>query len=235
MAFEVIPAIDVASGRLALHSPGGPTPTDAFGGDALTAARAYAAAGARWLHVVDMDLAFHGEPRNLAIVRAIAHLGPKVQASGGVRSSDDIEALLVAGARRVVLGSGALTDEESVAEQISRFGSRLVVGIEVVDDRIRSRGEVTIELPLAETLGWLVSSGAQAFLVTALARLSSREGPDVASVKRVVRSGRPVVAAGGISTLDDLDRLRRAGAVGAVVGRAVLEGDLDLPAALALG
>lgn len=233
--FEVIPAIDVAGGRLALYTPDGPAPSDAHGGDPLSAARAYAAAGVRRVHVVDMDLAFEGEARNLDVVRAIATLGVLVQASGGVRSARDVSSLLEAGAGRVVLASSALGDASTVLEAIDRFAGRLLIGIEVDGGRIVARGSVPVDLPLVETLGWLVAAGAPAFLVTAVSRVATLRGPDVATVRRVVRTGRSVIAAGGVSSIADLRALRAAGAAGAVVGRAALEGGLDLADAVAPG
>ena len=232
MSFEVIPAIDVAGGRLALFTPRGRAPARAFDGDPLAAARAYADAGARRVHVVDLDLAFDGVARNVETVREIAALGLWVQGSGGVRTMAHARSLLEAGADRVVLGSGSLRDEEAALDAIAALGERATVGIDVDDGRIRSRGAAAVDLPLVETLGWLVAAGASSFLVTAVARVGSLRGPDVSTVKRVVRSGRPVLAAGGIATLDDLRALRRAGATGVVVGRAALEGGLDLRDAL---
>ena len=235
MGFEVIPAIDVSAGRLASYSPAGPVPESAFDGDPLAAAGDYAAAGARWVHVVDLDLAFDGVARNLDVVRAIVALGVRVQASGGIRTIAHADAALDAGAARVVLGSGGLGEATGALDTIERFPGRVVVGIDVDDGRIRSRGADGVDLPLVETLGWLVAGGAPAFLVTAVARVGSLMGPDAVVVKRVVRAGRPVIAAGGISSVEDLEALRASGASGAVVGRAALEGGLDLERALSLG
>lgn len=232
MAFDVLPAIDIAAGRLASYTSRGPAASDAFGGDPIAAARSHIEAGVRWLHVVDMDLAFDSEARNLDVVREIALLGLPVQASGGISSADDVQAMLDAGARRVVLGSRALADEASTLDVMRRFSDRLVVGVEIDEGRIRSRGARPVDLPLAETLGWLVAGGAHAFLATTVARVGTLVGPDVNTVKRVVRAGKPVLAAGGIARIDDLRALRRVGAAGAIVGRAALEGDLDLAAAL---
>ena len=234
MRFEVIPAIDVAGGRLARYTPDGPAPVEAFGGDPEAAARSLAAAGARWVHVVDLDLAFDGEVRNLDVVRSVAGSSVRVQASGGLRRLADAEAMLDAGAHRVVLGSGALSDEAATVDLLRRLGDRVVVGVEVQEGRIRSRAALPVDLPLAETLGWLVVAGAPSFLVTAVARVGTLRGPDVETVRRVVRAGRPVLAAGGISSLADLRALRRAGAIGTVVGRAALEEGFDLEQALAL-
>ena len=126
MSFEVIPAIDVAGGRLASYSPAGPSRSQAFGGDPLGAARAYAAAGVVWVHVVDLDLAFEGEARNLEIVREIASLGLRVQASGGVREIGDVESMLAAGAGRVVLGSAALAGTSRATAAIDTPADRSV-------------------------------------------------------------------------------------------------------------
>jgi phosphoribosylformimino-5-aminoimidazole carboxamide ribonucleotide (ProFAR) isomerase len=233
MAFEVIPALDLAAGRLAVVTADGPAPATAYDGDPVAAASAAIAAGARWLHVVDTDLAFGGRPDNLGVIGSIAEMDVRVQASGGIRTGEQVRAMLDAGARRVVLGSGALTDEADALRTIETLSGSIVVGIEVDEGRIRSRGAVPVDLPLAETLGWLVAGGAPRFLVTAVDRVGRLGGPDVGVVKRVVRSGRPVIAAGGVAGLDDLRAIRRAGAVGAVVGRAALEGGLDLARSMA--
>jgi phosphoribosylformimino-5-aminoimidazole carboxamide ribonucleotide (ProFAR) isomerase len=231
--FEVIPGIDVSDGVLAAFTRTGPRALKAYGGNPLVAAEAAVAAGARWLHVVDMDLAFRGEARNVEIVAAIASLPVAVQAAGGVRTADQVEVLFEAGATRVVLGSGALADEDRATALLSAEGSRLVVGIEVDEERIRSRGPDAVDMPLMETLGWVVGAGASALLVTSVARVGERAGPDLELVGRVARAGRPVFAAGGVASLADLRDLRAAGAVGAVVGRAAIEGSLDLSAAFA--
>jgi phosphoribosylformimino-5-aminoimidazole carboxamide ribotide isomerase len=230
--FEVIPAIDVSGGRLARFTQEGPEPVEAFGGDPVAAAASALAAGARLLHVVDLDLAFVGEPRNLGVVAAIAGLGVPVQAAGGVRTADEVRSLVAAGAARAVLGSGALAHEDRVGALLEREASRLVIGLDVVDGRIRSRGRDPVDLALMETLGWLVAAGAPAFLVTSVARVGALGGADDELVRRVVRAGRPVLAAGGITSIEDLRGLRAAGASGAVVGRAALEGSLDLAGAI---
>jgi phosphoribosylformimino-5-aminoimidazole carboxamide ribotide isomerase len=235
VAFEVIPAIDVSGGRLAFFGPQGPRPADAFGGEPVAAADAYAGMGARWLHVVDLDLAFGAAPGALDVVSEIRarHPGIRIQASGGIRSEIDADQYRAAGAARIVLGSAALADPETVAAMLGGRAGDLVVGIEVEDGRIRARGVEAVELPLAETVGWLTAAGAAAYLVTAVDRVSALTGPDVVIVRRVARAGRPVIAAGGIASIGDLRAVREAGAGAAVVGRAALEGELDLASAMA--
>jgi phosphoribosylformimino-5-aminoimidazole carboxamide ribotide isomerase len=231
--FEVIPAIDVWRGALVAWSSSGPRPGGTFGGNPVAAATACAEAGARWIHVVDVDLAVDGEPRNLEVLTAIAALGVPVQAAGGVRSAEEIRMLIAAGATRVVLGSAALRDEPLVTGSISAEGNRLAIGIEEADGRIRSRGRDPVDLPLMETLGWVVAAGVSAIVLTSVGRVGDRTGPDLDLVRRVVRAGRPVLAAGGIASLEDLRALRAAGAAGAIVGTAVLQGSLDLAEAIA--
>jgi phosphoribosylformimino-5-aminoimidazole carboxamide ribonucleotide (ProFAR) isomerase len=141
--------------------------------------------------------------------------------------------LIAAGATRVVLGSAALRDEPLVTGSISADGNRLVIGIEEADGRIRSRGRDPVDLPLMETLGWVVAAGVSAIVLTSVGRVGDRTGPDLDLVRRVVRVGRPVLAAGGIASLEDLRALRAAGAAGAIVGTAVLEASLDLAEAIA--
>jgi len=234
MPFTVLPAIDLWEGRLALLTGDGPAPSDAFGGDPLVAAAAYVGAGARWLHVVDMDLAFRGEAGNADLIRGLcAAGGARVQASGGVRTAAQVEELRSLGAARVVLASAALDDEDAVVEIVGRSRpGETVIGIEVADGRIRARA-ADVDLELASTLGWLSAAGAEALLVTAVDRVATIAGPDTALVRRVARAGLPFVAAGGIRSLADLEAVRAAGASGAVVGRSALEGSLDLAAALA--
>lgn len=233
--FEVIPAIDVSEGRLARIAGAGAEPLAVFEGDPLAAARAFVAAGARWLHVVDLDLARSGRPRNLAVLREIARLGVPVQASGGVRAAGAVEALLEAGASRVVVGSAALEEPEVVGELLARFAERLVVAIEADGATIRPRGGGA-ELPLWETLGWLAELPVARFLFVEVGRVGGVEGPDLDGVWALARhTGRPVLASGGVRDVRDLLALAAldAGVEGAVVGRALYEGGLSLAEALA--
>jgi len=231
--FEVIPAIDVADGKLVRLSIGGPGVVGAFGGEPLAAAEAYVAAGARRLHVVDVDLAFTGRPGASEVVRRCAALGVRVQASGGIRDDGEADEMLAAGADRVVLGSAAFTDRDRLAATVARLGERAVVGVETDGDRVRPRGrDEAIELDLAETVGVLASVGARRCLHTSVRRVGELRGPDLDGLRFVLGAGVPVLVAGGIASIEDLAAVRGAGAEGAVVGRAALEGELDLATAL---
>ena len=238
MSVEVIPAIDVAGGRLARLTSSGPSHLDgAFGGDPIVAARAFVEAGARWIHVVDMDLAFSGEPRNLSIVRRIAAMPVLVQASGGVLVGPSLDSMLEAGAARVVLGSAALEDVGALAPLVGRLGDRLAIGIEVDDGRISPRGRVATDMPLDETVERLAAIGARRMLVTDVRRVGGLAGPDIETLRRVARAGQcPLIASGGVATLEDVRSLLGIDRVeAAIIGRALYEGGLDLAEALAVG
>jgi phosphoribosylformimino-5-aminoimidazole carboxamide ribonucleotide (ProFAR) isomerase len=237
VSFDVIPAIDVAGGRLTRLTPEGLAPVPEHGGDPVSAAEAFLRAGARWLHLVDLDLAFTGAALNMETVMSVRRValfaGARIQASGGVVAPGDVEHLLDVGANRVVLGSAALADRALVESLATSLGEQLVVGVEADGDRVRSRGRDPVDLPLAETLGWLAGTAAVRLLVTSVPRVGALSGPDLPGLDAVLDLGRPVIAAGGIASLEDLRAVRDAGAEGAVVGRAALEGGLDLEEALA--
>jgi phosphoribosylformimino-5-aminoimidazole carboxamide ribotide isomerase len=236
MSFIVVPAIDVTEGRLGVYTREGSRPVEEFGGDPLTAAQAYVTAGAKLLHVVDMDRAFGTTPGDAGVVTAIASVPGivAVQASGGVHSWEVARGLLLAGAARVVVSSAVLADEAAVAAIIaSARPGEVLFGIEADGGRIRSRGATEVDLELASTLGWLQAAGAPGFLATAIGRVGTETGPDIELIKRVVRAGVPTWAAGGIRSIEDLAAVREAGAAGAIVGRAALDGTLKLEDALA--
>jgi phosphoribosylformimino-5-aminoimidazole carboxamide ribotide isomerase len=133
-----------------------------------------------------------------------------------------------------VIGSAVLDDADAMRRVVARADGRAIVGIEVSGGRIRSRGAVEVDLDLMATLGWLaLTPGVTSLLVTTVTRVGGLAGPDLDLVRRVMRRGFPVLAAGGIASIDDLQAVRDAGAAGAVVGRAALEGALELEAALA--
>ncbi len=234
--FEVIPALDLAGGRLARIAGAGVEPVAAFGGDPMAAARAFLRAGAPRLHVVDLDMAGTGRPGNLEVLRAVAGLGAPVQASGGVRSREQVRALLDAGAERVVLGSAALADRPGTEALLADLGDRLVVALEVEGATIRPRGAGGLELPLWETLGWLAGLPVRRLLFVEVGRVGGMGGPDLDGIWALARhTGLPVLASGGIRDLGDLRALAALDATveGAVVGRALYDGALVLEDAIA--
>jgi len=231
--FEVIPAIDVSAGRLVRMSGDGTVPLDVHGGLPDVAAAAFVASGATRLHFVDVDLAHTGVATNVDLLREIAALGVPVQASGGVTSAEQIDALISAGADRVVLGSAALASRDATERSIASFEDRLCVGIEASGPTIRPRGDGA-ELPLWETLVWLGELDVSRYVFTEVDRVGELEGPDLDGIWALAtHTGKPVIASGGIRSIEDLTAVAGlgGGVEGAVVGRALHEG-LDLAEAL---
>jgi len=238
----VYPAIDLRHGKCVRLSQGRFDQATTYADDPLAVAGAFAAAGAGWLHVVDLDGAKDGNAAQTDLVKRIAaEVGLKVQTGGGIRSEDQINAYLGAGVERVVIGSLALTNPGLVATWLDRFGrDRVVLALDVKpDDR---SWHVT-------THGWQKDSGKTLFevideygaaylrhlLCTDVARDGLLTGPNVALYQEIhARYPKLMVqASGGIASLDDLRALKAVGAVGAVVGKALYEGHLALADALA--
>jgi phosphoribosylformimino-5-aminoimidazole carboxamide ribotide isomerase len=222
---EVIPAIDLL-GREAVRLEQGDFERVSQYGEPDALARRFAAEGARWIHVVDLDGARAGLIRPV-VVSALVHASApaSVQASGGIRSVADAKTLVRAGASRVVVGTAAW---KLLDELVASLGERLVVALDVRDGVIRTRGWTEEGLALDEAIDRCGTTGVARILCTAIERDGTLEGPDVDLVRRVVeRSRLPVLAAGGIRSDEDVDALEQAGAEGAIVGRALLEGRLE--------
>jgi phosphoribosylformimino-5-aminoimidazole carboxamide ribonucleotide (ProFAR) isomerase len=233
MAFEVVPAIDVAGGRLVRMSGREVVPVEAEGGHPVAAAAAFVRAGASRLHFVDVDLATKAQPPNLEQLREVVALGVPVQASGGVTTRSQIEALLGAGADRVVLGSAAFGFRAETEELVGAFGDRLCVGVEADGPTIRPR-DGGGELPLWETLQWLAELDVPRYVFTEVGRAGKGSGPDLDGIWALAtHTDTPVLAAGGIRSIEDLRAVAALGGnvEGAIVGRALHEG-LDLAEAL---
>jgi phosphoribosylformimino-5-aminoimidazole carboxamide ribotide isomerase len=231
--FTVYPALDVLEGRVVRLSEGRREQVTVEGGDPVAAAERFASEGASWLHLVDLDGAFSGEP-DLGLVERVAAAGIPVQVGGGYRSLDLIAAALAAGAARVLVGTAAL-DDTFLTKAVERFGDAIVVAVDV------RKGLVTVngwtrdsELRAPEFARRCAAAGIERLLVTSTGRDGTLAGPDVELLEEVLAVGLPVVAAGGIATLDDLRALRRLGCEGAVTGSAIWLGRFSLAEAFSL-
>src|SRR3954470_22240119 len=214
-SIEVIPAVDVLGEGAVRLERGDYDAVVERGGDPLALARRWAEAGARRIHLVDLDGARSGRVRP-ELVRAVAAAGIPVQASGGIRTLDDARALLDAGADRVVVGTAAWPDPAPWLE----LGEALVLALDVRDGEVRTAGWTA-----GSGIGFddaLVRAGGSRVLVTAIDRDGTLTGPDLELVQRAVTAGGPVLAAGGIRSPADVQALAAAGAEAAVVGRALL-------------
>jgi phosphoribosylformimino-5-aminoimidazole carboxamide ribotide isomerase len=206
------------------------------GGDPAAAAARFAAEGATWLHLVDLDGAFSGAPSPGLVQRVAAAGGDvPVQVGGGYRTLEAIDAALAAGAARVMIGTAALSPA-FLADAAARFGERLVVAVDARDGRVAAAGWTEeAEVAPAELARACAAAGIARLLCTSTRRDGSLLGPDVELLREVLEaSGIPVLAAGGIGSLDDLRAVRDLGCEGAVAGSAIWLGRFTLAEARAL-
>jgi phosphoribosylformimino-5-aminoimidazole carboxamide ribotide isomerase len=229
-SFQVIPAIDVLDGRCVRLSEGRREHVTIEGGDPAAAARRFAAEGATWLHLVDLDGAFSGR-RTVGLVENAAAAAVPVQAGGGLRTAEAVQTALDVGAARAVVGTAALDDLEALA---ARFDGRLVVAVDARDGMVVAEGWTSeTDVTALELARRCAAAGVCRLLVTSTRRDGSLAGPDLGLLEDVLAAGLPVLAAGGIATLDDLVALRDLGCEGAVVGSALWSGRFELSEALA--
>lgn len=239
--FEFLPAIDLRGGRVVRLRRGDFGAETTYGADPVAVARSFAATGARWLHVVDLDGARDGRRQQAAvmasIVEAVGEEGVAVQVAGGLRTLDAVASALATGARRVVVGTAAIRDAGFGRRSVERFGAdRIVAAIDVRAGRaLGDAWQAGSHDPGAEeAVAALADAGVERFAVTAVDRDGILEGPNLELLGRIVRLDRgAIIASGGVSSLADLRSVRDLGCAGAIVGRALYEGRLDVRDALA--
>jgi phosphoribosylformimino-5-aminoimidazole carboxamide ribotide isomerase len=240
MTFEVIPAIDLRGGQVVRLKQGDYAQQTTYAADPGELAQRYADAGARWLHLVDLDGARSGNLENLAVIQAIAASGMQIQAGGGVRSEDDLRRLFDAGVQRVVLGSVAIREPELVAGWLaSRGAERLTIALDTrrIDGRwtLPSAGWTESETrTLDELAPWYAARGARHLLCTDIDRDGMLAGFNLDLYRHLANSvpQLAVQASGGVRSLDDIRAAREAGAQGVILGRALLEGRFTVEEAL---
>ncbi|MDQ2728019.1 MAG: HisA/HisF-related TIM barrel protein [Actinomycetota bacterium] len=238
---DLFAAIDLRGGRCVRLVEGDFGRETVYDGDPVALARSFAAAGAPWIHVVDLDAARTGQPVNRATILAIAaSVTVPVQTGGGVRSLADAEALLTGGVTRVVVGTAAVEHPELVTEIAGRWPGRVAVGLDHRDGEVRLRGWLTgAGRRVVDMVPVAVASGAAAVIVTDISRDGRLAGPDVVGLAGLLDvTGAPLVASGGVSSLDDLRVLagvrgRGRGLEGVIVGKALHEETFDVASGVA--
>lgn len=233
---DLFPAIDIRHGRVVRLSQGEATRQTVYGEDPVAVAERFVEQGASWIHVVDLDGAF-GQGENLDLVRrVVARAGrrARVQLGGGLRTVERVRQGLDQGASRVVIGTAAAVDPTVVPAAIAAAGAeRIAVGIDARDGRVAIRGWTETSALTAEALaGRVVGQGVRTLVYTDVARDGMLAGPDLEGARRLQATGAAVIVSGGISGLDDLVAVRRAGLAGAIIGRALYEGRILLSEAL---
>jgi len=233
---ELLPAVDVADGK-AVRLTQGEAGTETSYGDPVDAAAEWAEQGADWIHLVDLDAAFgRGDNRGL-LKRVIRQVnGVAVELSGGIRDDESLESALEAGAKRINLGTAALENPEWAANVIGQYGEAIAVGLDVRGTTLAARGWTQEGGDLWDVLARLEEAGCARYVVTDVTKDGTLRGPNLQLLRDVMqRTSRPVVASGGISSLDDIIALRELvplGLEGAIVGKALYAGAFTLPEAL---
>jgi phosphoribosylformimino-5-aminoimidazole carboxamide ribotide isomerase/phosphoribosylanthranilate isomerase len=235
---ELLPAVDVADGK-AVRLTQGEAGSETDYGDPIEAAMTWINAGAEWIHLVDLDAAF-GRGDNRALLREVvsAARSVKIELSGGIRDDASLEAALEAGATRVNLGTAALEDPDWTARVIERFGDAIAVGLDVRGTTLAARGWTKEGGDLWEVLARLEDAGCPRYVVTDVTKDGTLKGPNIELLKEVMaRTSKPVVASGGISSLQDITDLRALASIGlegAILGKSLYAGRFTLEQALAI-
>ena len=235
---ELLPAVDVAEGK-AVRLTQGALGTETDFGDPVDAAADWARQGAEWIHLVDLDAAF-GRGENRALLRRVIVEVPgvKIELSGGIRDDASLESALESGATRVNLGTAALENPEWAASAIERFGDQIAVGLDVRGETLAARGWTEEGGNLWDVLARLEDAGCARYVVTDVTRDGMLNGPNLELLKAITeKTGKPVVASGGIASLDDLVALRslvHIGVEGAIVGKALYAQKFTLEQAIAV-
>lgn len=241
LTVDLFPAVDLRGGRVVRLLQGDYDRETAYGDDPVAVARGFAAAGAPWIHVVDLDAARSGSAGNRDAIAAMAAAVPvPVQSGGGVRSEGAADALLEAGVQRVVVGTAAVEEPDLVARLVAG-GRRVAVGLDVRGREVAIRGwRQGSGLDLLDVLPRFADAGAEAVVVTQIHVDGTLEGPDVDGLQAVLdATDLQVIASGGVGTLDHLRALARlraadgAGLAGAIVGKAIYEGRFTVEEAIA--
>ena len=236
MTLTLLPAVDVSGGQ-AVRLVQGAAGTETSYGDPLQAALAWQAAGAEWIHLVDLDAAF-GRGSNAALLAGlVGRLDVAVELSGGIRDDASLAAALATGCERVNIGTAALERPDWLRGIIAQHGGKIAVGLDVRGSRLAARGWTREGGDLDETLARLDADGCARYVVTDVTRDGTLAGPNLDLLRRVcARTSAPVIASGGVASLDDLVQLAAlapAGVEGVIVGKALYAGAFTLPQALA--
>ena len=232
----LLPAVDVADGQ-AVRLTQGEAGTETNYGSPVDAALDWARQGAEWIHLVDLDAAF-GRGNNTDVIRTVIRevTGVKIELSGGIRDDASLDAALTAGVSRINLGTAALENPEWAAQVIARHGDAVAVGLDVRGTTLAARGWTKEGGDLWQVLARLEAAGCSRYVVTDVTKDGTLQGPNIDLLRQVMeRTDRPVVASGGISSLDDLRALRELvplGLEGAIVGKALYAGAFTLGEAL---
>jgi phosphoribosylformimino-5-aminoimidazole carboxamide ribotide isomerase len=231
----VYPAIDIRGGRCVRLVEGDFNRETAFDADPADAAMRWAAAGAEWIHVVDLDAAVAGEPVNLpAIERIVASVDVPVQLGGGMRTREHVASTLGLGVTRVVIGTKAIDSPEFVTELVSQWGDRIAVGLDARDGKLAAAGWLDqTDVRATDVASSVAAAGISSIVYTDIRRDGTLAGPNLEALAEMIAiAGNAVIASGGVGSIEDVERVRDLGAGGVIIGRALYDGRVDLAEAI---
>lgn len=236
--FLLYPAIDLLDGQAVRLYKGDYEQKTVYDADPAAVARRFKEAGARYLHVVDLNGAKEGSPHNRPVIEAIVQAsGLPVQVGGGIRNGDTLEALFALGVSRAILGTAAVNQPEFVRDALKEYGEKIAIGIDAKDGLVAVNGWLETSSITAVELGReLKAAGATTVIFTDISRDGTLTGPNVAAtVEMAEKTGLGVIASGGIKETGDLLELakyRGKGVIGSIIGKAIYNGNIDLATAI---
>ncbi len=231
---HILPAIDLRDGKVVRLFQGDYDKMTVFGDRPLDTALEFKAAGASHLHLVDLDGAKDGEPRNFGVISEILKKsGLKVEIGGGIRDEERIARYLDAGAERVILGTVAVKNFDFTSEMAKKYGAHIAVGVDARDGYVAVNGWLeTSAIKAEELITRLRDAGVQTIIYTDIACDGASGGTNLGAYERLNKIGVSLIASGGISSEDELEELKRIGVWGAILGKSLYTGRLDLKAVL---
>ena len=233
----LLPAIDLYEGKVVRLLRGDYAQMTVYSSDPVATARKIEADGAGWLHTVDLEGAKSGETPNFGVIAAICReTGLKVEIGGGIRDMKTVEKYFAAGVTRVILGTAAVRDPAFLDECVARFGRGIAVGVDAKDGRVAVSGWLDVtDIDAVDFILDLSGRGVGTVICTDISRDGAMKGTNLGLYKRLCGIGGPeIIASGGVSTCDDVVRLKEIGVDGAIIGRALYTGDIVLSEALGL-
>ena len=231
----IFPAIDIVDGKAVRLFKGDYAQMTVYNEDPLAVARDFAAAGAVWLHTVDLEGARNGETPNLATVEKLAkESGLSVEVGGGIRSMEVVDRYLSAGVSRVILGTAAVKDEAFLKEALAKYGERIAVGIDIKDGKVAIKGWTEkSELDAMDFCAKMEQLGVRTIICTDISKDGAMKGANHELYREMSRRfGVQIIASGGVSSMEDVEKLAALDIYGAIIGKAYYVGAIDLKKAI---
>jgi phosphoribosylformimino-5-aminoimidazole carboxamide ribotide isomerase len=235
LEMEIIPAVDIRGGRCVRLYQGDYNQETVFDDDPVTAALTWYSQGARWLHIVDLDGAVAGEPQNMEVVEEIIkQSGLLIELGGGIRQEEVAEKLFRQGVSRIILGTAAIENRELVKKLCQQFGEAIAVSLDARDGKIATHGwQKDTVFEVLQLSREMVDAGVRRFIYTDIKRDGTLTEPNFDVITKLLAEANvPIIVAGGVSRLEHLEKLKKLGVEGAIIGKALYTGDIDLGEAI---